>query len=99
MSGDGMTTLMPEAGGAAFPLPPLVAADSPCQSPPLPWLSGPLVEELSARLDPWEACRRLAGLRHLLFLDSAARHPTLGRYSFLTADPFHWLTARDRQVC
>jgi para-aminobenzoate synthetase component 1 len=33
-------------------------------------------------------------LPHLLFLDSADSHPVLGRYSFVTADPFDWLSAR-----
>ena len=49
------------------------------------------VEELIPAPPPWEAFRRLAGLPHVLFLDSALRHPTLGRYSFLTADPFEFL--------
>jgi para-aminobenzoate synthetase component 1 len=53
----------------------------------------PLVEELAGSLDPWEVCRRLAHLPHILFLDSAAIIPTLGRYSFVTADPFAWLTS------
>src|SRR5579871_1032080 len=51
----------------------------------------PLVEELTPWLDPWDACRRLARLSHLLFLDSADGHPSLGRFSFVTADPFDWL--------
>jgi para-aminobenzoate synthetase component 1 len=38
--------------------------------------------------------QRLAALPHVIFFDSALRHPTLGRYSFLTADPFEWLQAR-----
>jgi para-aminobenzoate synthetase component 1 len=58
----------------------------------------PLVEELTPWLDPWEVCRRLGHLPHLLFFDSAASHPTLGRYSFVTADPFDWLRARGRHV-
>ncbi|WP_407119482.1 hypothetical protein [Bradyrhizobium sp. LMG 9283] len=32
--------------------------------------------------------RRLAHRPHLTFLDSAARHELLGRYSYLTCDPF-----------
>jgi para-aminobenzoate synthetase component I len=52
------------------------------------------VEELTPFLDPWEAARRLASLPRLLLLESAASHPALGRYSFVTADPFHWLQAR-----
>jgi para-aminobenzoate synthetase component I len=54
----------------------------------------PLVQELLPAPDPWQVCRRLAGLPRLLFLDSAASHPTLGRYSFVTADPFAWLRSR-----
>jgi para-aminobenzoate synthetase component 1 len=58
----------------------------------------PLVVELEPAPDPWEVCRRLAALPHLLFLDSADRHPSLGRYSFVTADPFAWLGSRGREV-
>jgi len=50
----------------------------------------PLVEELTG-LAPWEACRRLADLPHLLFLDSA-QTSSLGRYSYVAADPFQWRT-------
>lgn len=45
-------------------------------------------------LSAWEACQRLAVLPHLLFLDSASAGSPLGRYSFITADPFAWITAR-----
>ncbi|MFJ5488159.1 hypothetical protein ACIKTA_11330, partial [Hansschlegelia beijingensis] len=38
---------------------------------------------------------RLAGLPHLVFLDSAMPHGTLGRYSYLAADPYAVLDARD----
>ncbi len=58
----------------------------------------PLVEELSSSLDPWDVCRRLAHLPHLLFLDSATAEDPHGRYSFVTADPFAWLQTRDGQV-
>ena len=34
---------------------------------------------------------RMAGLPHCLFLDSALAHPTLGRYSFVAADPFDFV--------
>src|SRR5262245_35893326 len=57
-----------------------------------------LVEEVPPSLQPWDVFQRLAGLRHALFLDSALAHPTLGRYSFLTADPFEWLWARAGRV-
>jgi para-aminobenzoate synthetase component I len=58
----------------------------------------PLVEELSASLDPWETCQRLAHLPHLLFLDSAMAHEALGHYSFITADPFGWLQTRGERL-
>jgi len=48
----------------------------------------PFVEELAPALTPERAFRRLAALPHCLFLDSALEHPTLGRYSFVAADPF-----------
>jgi len=51
----------------------------------------PLVEELTPAPDPWAAARRLADLPHLLFFDSADRHPDRGRYSYVTADPTAWL--------
>jgi para-aminobenzoate synthetase component 1 len=51
----------------------------------------PLVEEQIPAPDPWEAALRLSSLPHLLFFDSAGDYPGLGRYSFVTADPFDWL--------
>jgi para-aminobenzoate synthetase component 1 len=54
----------------------------------------PIVEELDRSLDPFDVCRRLAHLPHLLFLDSADAGPRFGRYSFVTADAFEWYTAR-----
>ncbi|MBH5371512.1 aminodeoxychorismate synthase component I [Bradyrhizobium glycinis] len=38
--------------------------------------------------DPVAAMRRIATRAHLTFFDSAARHEWLGRYSYLTCDPF-----------
>jgi para-aminobenzoate synthetase component 1 len=38
--------------------------------------------------EPLDAARGLAELPHLLFLDSAMRHKTLGRHSYVAADPF-----------
>jgi para-aminobenzoate synthetase component 1 len=58
----------------------------------------PLVVELTPAPTPWDVCRRLAPLPHLLFLDSASAHPSLGRYSFVAADPFAWLWAQGRRV-
>jgi para-aminobenzoate synthetase component I len=48
----------------------------------------PLVEELVPPPDPAECVERLAGLPYRLFFDSASRDPRLGRYSYVTADPF-----------
>src|SRR5262245_8688945 len=60
-------------------------AMSPFETP-----SAGLAEELHAGPSPWEACLRLADRPHLLFLDSASGGE-LGRYSFVTADPYEWL--------
>ena len=54
----------------------------------------PLVEELTPAPDPWDVCLRLSHLAHFLFLDSAGDHPELGRYSFVTPQPFGWITSR-----
>jgi para-aminobenzoate synthetase component I len=51
----------------------------------------PLIEELPATLKPETALSRMARLPHCLFLDSALTHPSLGRYSFLAADPFDFV--------
>jgi para-aminobenzoate synthetase component 1 len=56
------------------------------------------VEELVPAPKPEELLEQLTSLPHALFLDSALRHPTLGRYSFLTADPFEWLWSRRSRV-
>ena len=48
----------------------------------------PEVCELRPAPTPVDVFRALSGLPHCLFLDSAQRHPTLGRYSYVTADPF-----------
>lgn len=50
----------------------------------------PLVEELVPCPGPWDVARKLAHLPHLLFLDSAERHPERGRYSYVMADPRYW---------
>jgi len=52
--------------------------------------AGCLVEPYRADVDLEEAFARLAALPHCLFFDSARRDPLLGRYSFLTADPFDY---------
>src|SRR5579872_4746777 len=47
----------------------------------------PIVEALVPPPDPARCCEQLDGLPYRLFLDSAAKSPRLGRYSFLAADP------------
>ncbi len=56
-------------------------------SDPLDEFAG-IVQELSPAPRAEQAFLRLAHLPHCLFLDSARRDPELGRYSFITADPF-----------
>ncbi len=51
----------------------------------------PLVEPLVPAPDPEAVFLRLARRPHCLFLDSAMVDPRLGRYSFVTADPFAFL--------
>ena len=57
----------------------------------------PLALELHPVPDVESALLRLAGLPRCLLLDSALRDSNVGRYSFLTADPFDWLTATVEQ--
>jgi para-aminobenzoate synthetase component I len=53
----------------------------------------PLVEPLGQTAEPADVCARFLDLPYLLFLDSAAMHPSTGeaqqldQYSFLAADP------------
>ncbi|HEX3725424.1 MAG TPA: chorismate-binding protein, partial [Pirellulales bacterium] len=54
---------------------------------------GALVEPWKAQFDCAQSLPCLAARHHALFLDSARRHPLLGRYSFLTADPFSYFEA------
>ncbi|HMP04323.1 MAG TPA: aminodeoxychorismate synthase component I [Gemmatales bacterium] len=49
-----------------------------------------LVTPLPPGLEPTAAFARLRHLPHVVWFDSALRHPTLGRYSFLAADPLQW---------
>ncbi len=51
----------------------------------------PLVEELRPAPPAEEVFLRLCGLPHCLFLDSALKHPRLGRFSFVAVDPFDFL--------
>lgn len=49
-------------------------------------LGEPVVENVPW-LEPWTVFQELTRERHLLFFDSAWRHPTLGRYSYISAAP------------
>jgi len=51
----------------------------------------PLVESLRGGTDPEDVFRRLARRPHCLFLDSAMADGGLGRYSFVTCDPYAFL--------
>ena len=64
-----------------------------CATPPIPWSAEPRVEKVTG-FSAWEACRRLADLPRLLYMDSAEARGPRGHYSFVTADPFAWITSR-----
>lgn len=55
-------------------------------------VAGPLVMELTPAPEAVHVFQRLSHLPHCLFLDSALRHPALGRYSFVVADPIAFLS-------
>lgn len=55
-------------------------------------MSLPLVEELPGWLDPVTAFSKLQREFGVVFLDSALRHETLGRYSFVSAWPSSLMT-------
>ena len=57
---------------------------------------GPLVVELSSQLDPVSVFERLAHQPHCVFLDSAVRRDSRGKYSYVAADPFHFMVADRR---
>jgi para-aminobenzoate synthetase component 1 len=56
-------------------------------------MTEPLVEELVPAPDPEAVFLRLAHCPHCLFLDSAMTDDRVGRYSFVTADPFALIRA------
>jgi para-aminobenzoate synthetase component 1 len=80
-----------ENRSASIPLPP--AAPSEDRAPQL-GAGATIVEELTGVREPWPVFEKLAGLSRPLFLDSAHIDGSLGRFSFITADPFGWLWAR-----
>lgn len=47
-----------------------------------------VVEQLGGQIDPVDACARFTDSPYCLLLQSAAQSEQVGRYSFLTADPF-----------
>ena len=55
----------------------------------------PLVHEIAGPIRPAEWFAGLSGSSGVLFLDSARLDPKLGRYSFLSADPFERVISRD----
>lgn len=64
---------------------PLSAANAMPQAP----LDGlPVVEQLRPAPEAEDVFLRLAALPNCVFFDSALRDPVLGRYSFVTADPW-----------
>lgn len=58
-------------------------------------LAAPAATTLPAGMTAVEAFRRLAGLPHAVFFDSAAQSSEYGRYSFVAADPFAWIERTD----
>ncbi len=50
-----------------------------------------VVRPLPKGMTPLDAFCALQCLPHVVYFDSAVSHPTLGRYSFVAADPFAWL--------
>ncbi|MCH7751510.1 MAG: anthranilate synthase component I family protein [Planctomycetes bacterium] len=52
----------------------------------------PLAERLPAGLSAVEVFCRLEKLPHVVFFDSASCEGQQGRYSFVAADPFQWIT-------
>src|SRR5215471_18441749 len=61
----------------------------------------PLITEIPRHripADPMTWVAAFADRPGLVFLDSALRHETLGRYSFIAADPIHRVTARGKAV-
>src|SRR3954469_8626850 len=57
----------------------------------------PLITEIPAERIPTDLLDWVTGFvdcRGLVFLDSALVHETLGRYSFIAADPVHRLVTR-----
>lgn len=52
----------------------------------------PLVEPLPETLSSVEIFKRLSDLPNVVFFDSASHSAGAGRYSYIAADPFEWIT-------
>ena len=65
------------------------------QSSRLRW---PIVHSLGTLPHPVELLPAFQDLPYTILLDSATPHPRLGRYSYLTADPFLTMTSQGHQV-
>lgn len=61
-------------------------------------LTETLVHRFATPPDPWHAFLRLAHLPHTVFLDSAAKDPHLGRYSYIAASPFEVLVGQGNSL-
>ena len=61
-------------------------------------MTPPLVEEVDPAPDPAAACALFAGAPYIVFLDSARDHEKLGRYSFITADPYAVVRAKGERL-
>jgi para-aminobenzoate synthetase component 1 len=57
----------------------------------------PRAEALDIDLSPAEVFHHLAHFPHVVFFDSASQAGTLGRYSFVAADPFAWISSQNLQ--
>lgn len=51
----------------------------------------PVVRALQSGISPLDVFRAFRSLPYVAFFDSAMPHATLGRYSFVAADPFDWI--------
>jgi len=66
-------------------------------APPTITSHRPTVVRIEQNMQPSAVFQRLSHLPHTVFFDSALKHPTLGRYSFIAADPFRWLEFSPKQ--
>ncbi len=57
----------------------------------------PLIETLSFTPDTMELYKKFHHLPYTVFLDSSMRHARLGRYSFITGDPFLVFSSKGRK--